>query len=261
MRSAAVCILCGLSVSSARAAQLKPETLQAFERYIREAESRLEQRLRPGARFLWVDDDPQRAAEVRQAKLAIESLGGRDPVAVPGGLIHDWIGAVFIPGVTLTRTLALVQDYAHNEDHYRPEVVASRLVSRDGNDFKVYLRLRKKKVITVILDTDYDVRYFPLDGGRCYSRAYSTRIAEIQNAGKKDERALPPGQDSGFLWRLYSYWRFQERDGGVYVECEAISLTRAIPAGLGWLIEPIIQTLPRESLANTLRETRTALEK
>jgi hypothetical protein len=83
----------------------------------------------------------------------------------------------------------------------------------------------------------------------------------VDHAGKPDERVLPPGHDSGFLWKLYSYWRFQERDGGVYVECEAISLTRAVPAGLGWVIQPIITSLPRESLANTLRETRAALQK
>jgi len=261
MRLAAAWALCGLSVSGARAVTLQPETVQAFERYIRETEARLEQHLGPGGQFLWVDEEPRRAAQVRQGQLAIDNRSGGDSIAVPGGLIHDWIGAVFIPGVTLAKTLALIQDYDRNQDNYKPEVLASRLVSRQGNDFKVYLRLRKQKVITVILDTDYDVRYFPMDGGRCHSRAYSTRIAEVRNAGKRDERTLPPGQDDGFLWRLYTYWRFQERDGGVYLECEAISLTRAIPAGLGWLIEPIVTTLPRESLANTLRQTRTALLK
>jgi hypothetical protein len=261
MRLAAALVLCGLSVSGAGAVELKPETVQAFDRYIRETEARIDQRLLPGGRFLWVDDEPQRRNRVRQGQLAIENRSSRDTIAVPGGLIHHWIGAIFVPGVTLGKTLAVIQDYDHNRDNYQPEVLASRLAGRNGNDFKVYLRLMKKKVITVILDTDYDVRYFPLDGGRCYSRAYSTRIAEVENAGKRDERVLPPGHDNGFLWRLYSYWRFQERDGGVYVECEAISLTRGIPAGLGWLIEPIVTTLPRESLANTLLETRAALLK
>jgi hypothetical protein len=261
MRLAAALVLCGVSVSGARAVDLKPETVQAFDRYIRDTEARLDQRLRPDGTFLWVDEEPQRLAQVRQGQLAIENRSSRDTISVPGGLIHDWIGAVFVPGVTLGKTLALIQDYDHNQDNYKPEVLASRLVSRHGNDFKVYLRLMKQKVITVILDTDYDVRYFPLDGGRCHSRAYSTRIVEVESAGKQDERTLPPGRDDGFLWRLYSYWRFQERDGGVYVECEAISLTRAIPVGLGWLIQPIITTLPRESLANTLRETRAALQK
>ncbi len=256
---AAPLALCFIVIPVAQAAELRTETLQAFEQYIHETEAALDQRLRPQAGFLWSDDEPQRISQVRAGRVAIENRGGARKISVPGGLIHDWVGAVFIPRVTLAQTLAIVEDYDHNHDHYQPEVLASRLVSRDGNDFKVYMRLMKKKVITVILDTDYDVRYFPLDSTRCHSRAYSTRIAEVQNAGKPDERILPPGRDQGFLWRLYTYWRFMERDGGVYVECEAVSLTRSIPAGLGWLIEPIIQSLPRESLANTLRETRTAL--
>jgi len=261
MKLASACILCALAVSSARAVELKPETLHAFDQYIRDTEARFDLSLRPGSKFLWSDGQADRAAEVRHGQVAIENRSGRDTLAVPGGLIHDWIGAVFIPGVTIGKTLALMQDYDHNRDNYQPEVLASRLVSHDGGDFKVYLRLMKKKVITVTLDTDYDVLYSQLDPRRTYSRAYSTRIAEVENAGKRGERVLPPGRDNGFLWRLYSYWRFQERDGGVYVECEAISLTRGIPAGLGWLVQPIITSLPRESLANTLRETRIALLK
>ena len=83
----------------------------------------------------------------------------------------------------------------------------------------------------------------------------------MENAGKTDERKLPPGTGHGFLWKLDSYWRFEERDGGVYLECQAVSLTRDVPAGLGWLIDPIVRNLPRESLVNTLRATRTALAK
>lgn len=111
----------------------------------------------------------------------------------------------------------------------------------------------------MVLNTNHDVRYFPLGPARLHSRSYSTRIAEVADAGKPGEHEMPVGQDHGFLWRLYSYWRFQERDGGVYVECQAISLTRNVPTGLGWLIEPIIRNLPRESLANTLTATRQAL--
>jgi hypothetical protein len=259
MRLAAAWLACALCASGARAVDLKPETVQAFDRYIRETETRLQAQVAPGAKFLWTDEAAERAARVRQGQPVIENRTEQGTLAVPGGLIHDWIGAVFIPGVNLQKTLAFVQDYDHNQDNYKPEVLSSRLVSRHGNDFQIHLRLMKHKVITVILDTDYDVRYFPLDGGRCHSRAYSTRIAEVQNAGKPDERTLPPGQDSGFLWRLYSYWRFQERDGGVYVECEAISLTRPIPVGVGWLIQPIVTSLPRESLENTLHDVAHAL--
>jgi hypothetical protein len=101
--------------------------------------------------------------------------------------------------------------------------------------------------IAVVLNTNHDVRYFPLGSARCYSQSHSSRIAEVDNPGEPDEREMQPGQDHGFLWRLNSYWRFEERDGGVYVECEAISLTRSVPAGRGWLVNPIVRTLPRES--------------
>lgn len=43
------------------------------------------------------------------------------------------------------------------------------------------------------------------------------------------------------------------------MECQAVSLSRDIPWGLDWLIGPIVNDLPRESLANTLLATRTAL--
>ena len=261
MRFAAALILCAMPMTCARAVELQKDTSQAFDRYIRDTETDLERRLQPGGNFLWVDDQPERARLARAGQVVIEHRGSRDAIPAPRGLIHDWIGAVFIPGATLARTIGLVQDYNHHQDVYKPEVLASRLLSRDGNDFKIRLRVIKKKVITVVLDTDYDVRYFPLDAARCRSRAYSTRIVEVENAGKPDERDIPPGNDHGFLWRLNTYWRFQERDGGVYLECEAVSLTRSIPAGLGWLIEPVIKTLPRESLANTLRTTRTVLAK
>jgi hypothetical protein len=174
-------------------------------------------------------------------------------------LIHDWIGAALIPGTTVEDTLRLIQDYDHHKTIYKPEVIDSKLRSRKGNDFQVYLRLLKKKIITVVLDTDHDVHYRALDRTRwiCYSR--TTRIAEVENAGSAKEIVLPPDTGHGFLWRLYSYWRFEERERDVYVECRAISLTRDVPYGMGWMIEPVIQKLPKESLIRTLEATRQAL--
>ncbi|MEK7406783.1 MAG: hypothetical protein AAB225_17035 [Acidobacteriota bacterium] len=254
---AAALVLTALA-AGAPAADLKPETVQAFERYIRAAEARIEEQLGAGKNFLWTDEAAARQRLVRAGEIAIERFN-TDETRAPGGLIHDWTGAVFAPGVTLRETLALVQDYARHQRIYQPEVIVSRLIRRDGNYFKIHLRLLKKKVLTVVLNTEHDVRYFPLDAARCHSRSYSTRVAEVVNAGSPGERELPPGEGNGFLWRLYSYWRFQEKDGGVYIECRAISLTRDVPTGLGWLIEPIIRNLPRESLASTLRATRDAL--
>jgi hypothetical protein len=212
----AVCWL--LAASAAGTAELKPRTIQAFDDYIVRVEARVDQ-LTKSAGFLWSREAPDRLRQVRDGQILAESVTGGNPMEVPDGLIHDWIGAVFIPGVSLDKVLRLVEDYDHHKDVYQPEVIGSRLVSRDGNDYKVYLRLLKKKVITVVLDTRYDVRYVPVDSTRWYARSYSTSIQEVDNAGKPGERDLPAGKDHGFLWRLNSYWRYAQADGGVYMEC------------------------------------------
>jgi hypothetical protein len=238
--------------------ELQPHTVAAFDRYIRLAETRLDGQAH-SAGFLWVDSTPDRKMKVQRGEAIAEPWTGTGDIDVLDGSIHDWTGAVFIPGATLAKTLALVQDYDSHKVIYKPEVQDSRLVKGAGDEFQVYLRLLKKQVITVVLNTNHDVRYFPLDAARCYSQSHSTRIAEVDNPGEPAEREMQPGQDHGFLWRLNSYWRFEERDGGVYMECEAISLTRSVPVGLGWLVNPIVRTLPRESLENSLRTLRQAL--
>jgi hypothetical protein len=252
------CVLVLCSGAALLAADLKPAAIRAFDDYIGRVEARVDQRVK-GPAFLWSDEAPARIARLKQGQILAESRTGTDPLKVPDGLVHDWIGAVFVRGVTVDKAVALAQDYNSHKQVYKPEVLDSRLVRRDGAHFTVFLRLQKKKVITVVLDSDHDVHYFQLDEMRYHSRSYSTRMAEVDHAGEPDEHTRPVGEGHGFLWRLYSYWRFEERDGGVYLECEAISLSRDIPTGLGWLIAPIIRQLPHDSLVNTLRETREAL--
>jgi hypothetical protein len=240
--------------------QLKEQTRESFSAYIRDAEAAMEQTLGGSRSFLWSDTSSERAQQVRAGQVLAQFWSGQGPVKVPNGLIHDWIGAVLIPGTTIEDTLALVQDYDNHKNIYQPEVIASRLMSRHGNDFRIYLRLLKKKIVTVVLDTDHDVHYQSLDRRRWLCRSYTTRIAEVEYAGSQKESVLPPDTGHGFLWRLYSYWRFHEKKAGVHVECRAISLTRDVPFGLGWMIEPIVQKLPQESLINTLEATRQALQ-
>ncbi len=239
--------------------QLKSETLHLFEAYIREAEAAMEQSLHGSASFLWSDANPDRVQQVRKGAIPAQFWSGKGPVRIADGLIHDWIGAALIPGVTVDHVVRLVQDYENHKNIYRPEVIDSRLLTHRGSDFQIYLRLLKKKIITVVLDTYHDVHYSSLDPARWLCRSYTTRILEVEGAGGRHETILPPDTGYGFLWRLYSYWRFQEKQGGVFVECRAISLSRNVPLGLGWIIEPIIQKLPRESLINTLKATRQAL--
>ncbi len=250
----------GSMAQTATPVQLKQETLEAFDAYIRDAETDMDKTLSGRSRpFLWSDASPERDQKVRDGRVIAEFWSGRGPVQVPSGLIHDWIGAALIPGATLKGLLAMMQNYDGHKNIYKPEVVDSRVISHHDNHFQIYLRLLKKKVITVILDTDHDVHYRSLDRTHWTCRSYTTRIAEVENAGSPKERVLPPDTGHGFLWRLFSYWRFQEREGGVSIECRAISLTRDVPLGLGWIIEPIIQKLPKESLIHTLEATRQAL--
>ncbi len=246
---------------TAKKVQLKPETLQAFEAYIREAEAAMEQTLHGSTSFLWSEASAESAQQVRGGIILAQFWPDQGAVInVPSGLIHDWIGAAWINGATVEQAVRLMQDYNNHKNIYKPEVIDSRLLSHQGNDFKIHLRLLKKKIITVVLDTYHDVHYSSLDRTRWLCRSYTTRILEVEKAGSPNETIMPPDTGHGFLWRLYSYWRLQEKDGGVFVECRAISLSRNVPLGLGWMIEPIIQKLPRESLINTLAATRQALE-
>lgn len=253
---------------SASGVELRPETVTAFGRYVQLTEARFNGEVAQSGKFLYLDGLPrerhdQVLATLERGEIFMECLQTLDPsgrpIEAPAALIHHWLGAAFVSGATLHGTLALMQDYDRHQDIYKPQVVRSRLLSRDGNDFKIYYRLRKKNVITVTLNTYHDVQYVQVDSARCYSRSLSTRIAEVENADTPQEREMPAGNDNGFLWRINSYWRFEEKDGGVYIECESISLTRDIPIGLGWLVKPFVTSIPKESLEMTMGSTRSAL--
>jgi hypothetical protein len=251
---------------SAEAEHLKPATNAAFDRYVQLSEQCVQNDLQSGL-FLWADElpIPQREDVYDRLKRGevvvqrLETLDRGSSIAVPGGLIHHWVGVAFIPGASLKQTLALLQDYDQHARIYAPSVLRSKLIQHNGEDFKFSLRLRQTKLITVVLDTEYEAHYLQLDPARACSSSYSTRVAEVENVGQPDEHEKPAGNDSGFLWQINSYWRFWAHDGGVYVQLEAISLTRDIPDGLGWLIRPFITSIPKESLEFTLNRTRQAL--
>jgi hypothetical protein len=254
--------------TSLSGAELKPETLNGFLAYVQATQARIQKQVSDPSTFLYADQLPEpRRSQVRELlkrggifmeRLETRGAAGR-VISAPGGLIHHWIGSVFIPGAAMRQVLDLVQDYNHHQEVYRPDVVRSRMLSHKDDRFQIFLRFREKKVVTVTLDTIHEVQYTRVDDAHWYSQSVATRIAEVENADKPNESEKPPGQDSGFLWRLNSYWRFVQRDGGVYVECESISLTRDIPSGLGWMIGPLITAIPRESLERTLGSTRSAV--
>src|SRR6202521_617991 len=248
--------------------KLKTETQVAFERYLRLAEARNEDELNRSTGLLWVDGLPgeQRAdayaalkrGEVKMQKLEI--LDSHKPIACPGGGIHHWTGVVFIPAAKLEDVLGVLEDYDRHSVYYAPDVERSRIESREGDHFRVFLRFRRHKMITVVLDTEHEVHYFHDAPGKAHSRSSAVRIAEVENAGKSDEREKTPGDDDGFMWRMETWWRMEERDGGVYVQSEVASLTRDVPTGLGWMIKPFITSIPRETLKFTLEAARKAVQ-
>jgi hypothetical protein len=246
-----------------------PETMKAFDTYVQAAEARNNEELLARKNFLWLDTLPVFERErtyllLKRQQTIIRhsaSCASRDCSNIPGGLIHDWTGITFVPGVTLQQTLAALQDYDRDADYYRPTVLRAKLLSRAENSFRVFLRLKETHVLTVVLDTEYEIQYLVIDSTHAASVSHSTRITEIENAGTPQERSTAPKDNHGFLWRLNSYWRFYQADGGVYIQCNAISLTRDIPTGLGWLVAPFIENVPHESLDFTLTASREALLK
>jgi len=248
-------------------AKLHAETVAAFDRYMHLTEERNEAELKRGSALLWIDSlaEAQRSdayAALKRSEVQIHQLTSLDqgnPIVCPGGMIHHWVGVVFIPGAKLDDVLGVLEDYDHQSTIYSPDVERSKIESHDGDHFRVFLRFRRHKVITVVLDTEHDIRYFHDAPGHAHSRSSAVRIAEVENPGKSDEHEKQPGDDGGFLWRMETWWRMEERDGGVYVQSEAASLTRDIPTGLGWLVGPFVTSIPKETLVFTLEATRKAV--
>ncbi|PYT73799.1 MAG: hypothetical protein DMG39_05205 [Acidobacteria bacterium] len=249
-------------------AKLRANTLEAFDRYVKLTKARNEEELKRGTSLLWIDQlpAPERAeayaalkrGEVKMKKL--EMLDSGKPIACPGGIIHHWTGVMFIAKAKLDELLRMLEDYNKHSVYYGPDVERSKIESRSGDHFRVFLRFRRHKVITVVLNTEHEIDYFHDGPERAHSRSSAVRIAEVENPGKSDEREKPPGDDGGFLWRMETWWRMEERDGGVYVQSEVVSLTRDIPVVLSWVIKPFVTSIPKETLTATLVATRKAVQ-
>ncbi|MGD0303105.1 MAG: hypothetical protein ABSE86_39060 [Bryobacteraceae bacterium] len=241
-----------LATSATQAAKLTPQTAAAFDRYIELTEARMKA---DPASDAWT-------GKLRGGKVRVEpgvTLDSGKKISVPDGMIQHWVGSMFMAGASIVQVKAVLQDYENYKNIYKPDVTESRLVAHQGDEFDVFLRLYKKQILTVVLNTNYHVRYSMPDQRHMFLISHSTRIAEVKDAANPDAGEKPVGDDTGFLWRLNSYWRFVEADGGVYAECEAISLSRDVPAIIGWMIKGFLEKFPKESMQNTLRGTEAAV--
>jgi hypothetical protein len=243
-----------------RAAELQPGTLMAWDAYLKEADFHMQQRAARSAPFLWIDESTDRAARVRSGEVVVVPVVGHGTEEVPNGLVHDWIGTVFIPGATIDGLLAVVHDYDHYKRLYRPVVTSSRtLACADaGQEFQMVWQ-RKVVFVSAAMQGHYQAHDTMLDAHRGYSVADAVEVREIADYGRPGQRLLPADTGNGFIWRIRSVARFEERDGGVYLELEAIALTRDIPASVAWMVNPVVNHLSFNSLTTTLRQTRDAV--
>jgi hypothetical protein len=264
--SLAVCLTVASSIAVA-AVVLEKDTAAAFQRYVQLTENRISREVSGSHTFLWLDTLPlNRRAEfqkgLEQGGVVIERLQTRDgskEIDAPNGLIHHWIGVVFVPRVTVKEAVALMQDYDRHSKFFAPAIASSKTLEHNGNRFKVALRFHVKKIITVTMDSENDAEFFYSAADRAHSRIRSTRVTEVADAGTPQEKAKPAGEEHGFMWNLNTYWRFLERDGGTYIQCESLTLSRDVPFALAWIIRPIVTQMPRDSLSFTMAKAREAL--
>jgi hypothetical protein len=246
------------------AAELQPQTVRAFDAYARAVEDRGRRERSAGRGFLGSDfQDRASAPAVRRAIVAGDvpiarvSEHGRDAheIAVPDGLINHWRGAILVPHANLDQVLAELRS-PQTKRHVQDDVLESRVLWRHGDESQIFLKLMRRKIVTVTYNTEHHVRYVRLSATTAYSQSVSTRIAEIDNAGTSEEREKPVGIDRGFMWRLHSYWRYEQVPEGVIIELESLTLSRDIPAVVKFIAGPIIDAIARESMTRTLESVR-----
>lgn len=266
-QSRQISLICGvvlfLNATPLLMGEPTPAAASAFNSYTTTVESRLAQQHRSANAFLApASSGPQGAeARLRRGELIIERLTPSTGAEFSGALLHHWRGTAFAPGAKAADFELLLRDFNSYPQHFAPQVLQARVLTQGGDRMEAWMRVRQRQVFRVVMDTAYDITFGQLDVQHGYSTSRSTRIAEIDSPGTSAERALDVNEEHGFLWRLNTYWSCEERDGGLYLQIETVSLTRSIPRGLGWAIRPWVESIPGESLDFTLRSLCKVLRK
>ena len=244
-----------------RAATLKPETEAAWDAYLQQATAAMQARLQPGAHFLWLEEEPGRMEFVRTRGPLIGPISKHIPQKVSNGLIHDWLGAGFVRNARIEDILHIVRDYDSYKRIYRPGVIDSLSHSSQGEKDLFFMRLANRSVVSkTALDTECEAHYIRVDDHRWYGYSNTLRIRELAHFGTPKQQTLPEDTGTGLIWRLSSFTRLEERDGGVYAELEALALSRDIPGAVRVFVTPIVRRVSRDSLATSLHQTKLAID-
>ena len=239
--------------------------VSAFNTYVASIEARLAQQHRSPSAFLAPTHPAQPASsqldssQSNSSQPIIEQLTPNPGPVASGAMLHHWRGTAFAPGAHAADFDRLLRDLPSYPRYFAPQVLTASLTAQHGDHLRASMRIRQHHVLTVVLDTDYEIDFASLDDRHHYSLSRSTKVSEIASPGTSSEHALSPADEHGFLYRLNTYWTYEERPEGLYLQIESISLTRSIPPGLGWAIRPFVESIPRESLEFTLQSACKAL--
>jgi len=256
LRVAALTIL---SLAIGQAAELKQETLNAWDAYLAQENVHVKERAQ-GASFFWTDADTTRREQAKAGGVIVEAVGEHNPLHVPGGLIHHWIAAVFIPRASIDDVLAITRDYAHYKDYFKPGVADASVILKSDSKDEFTIRFVNPSVLSKSsLQGTYVSEFVRVNKDRFYSTSLTTSMCEIRNFGCPNEKQFPENEGNGYIWRLYSTARMENRDGGVLLEMEAVALSRDIPGALRWFVDPIVRRVSRESIEKSLTETSAAV--
>ncbi len=233
--------------------KLKPETVTEFSSYANQVEADLKARWSGKGKFLQLDDNAEARQKVMKGELWVKTEAQPSPVSISHGLIHDWYGAVFIPHTSMERVLNVLEDFDRHSLIY-PQVVKSHLIKRNGNDVTGYWRIEEKgQMLPAVFDMTQTAHYQEAVPGKWFGIAHADDVQAVQNS-----KTLPAGEGMGLMWKFYSYWTLEQTGNGVLAECRSVSLSRGVPSTVAWMIRPLLNTIPRDSMDSTLRNTRKA---
>jgi len=251
--------LASILPAGARADELRPETAQVWDGYVAAMRVNMERRLSTDP-FLWIDEDRERARRVRAGEIVVLPGMEKNPLEITHALIHHWLGAVFVPQATLDQALSVLNDYDRYAEYFTPDIARAHGLT-DGGDEQTFAMVLVAKAlgITAAIDTEMDGRVRRIDTTRAFRYFSTRRVQSIEHFGRSDEHMDGIDSGPGYVWRLVMAWRLEERDGGVYVEMETLAMSRGIPRGVRWLIEPTTSELPRKIITHVLESTREAV--
>lgn len=257
-RTALAILLLLLSATPSEAAEPKQETLRAWDEYVLSVNANMADRAAGTKPFLWVDDSPEIQRRVQHGELVVTNY---DPRKVPQGMIHHWAGAMFVPNVTLRQAMLVLNNYDRYNEMYKPLIRKTVVLDRDEDTVKLnVLAVQKALSVTAAVETDEEIRITRPAPNRVCIKADSVRMQEIADYGKLSEHPFPEARRPGYVWRSVIVQRLEQRDGGVYIELETVSLSRGIPVEVRWLIKPLTDDLPRKMMTDMLDETRGAVQ-